>query len=119
MGWDTETKMSIYEKETEVMKKFSGIIPPVSSTFHRDGTLDKKAMREVADFLINKGVDGLFYLGTGGEFSQMNTAQRMALAEEAVTIVDGRVPVLIGVGSPSTDEAVKLAQHAQAYGADG
>lgn len=56
-------------------------------------------MREVADFLINKGVDGLFYLGTGGEFSQMNTAQRMALAEEAVTIVDGRVPVLIGVGS--------------------
>lgn len=46
-------------------------------------------MREVADFLINKGVDGLFYLGTGGEFSQMNTAQRMALAEEAVTIVDG------------------------------
>ena len=38
---------------------------------------------------------------------------------QAVTIVDGRVPVLIGVGSPSTDEAVKLAQHAQAYGADG
>ncbi|MCQ8856619.1 dihydrodipicolinate synthase family protein, partial [Escherichia coli] len=58
-------------------------------------------------------------LGTGGEFSQMNPAQRMPLAEEAVTIVDGRVPVLIGVGSPSTDEAVKLAQHAQAYGADG
>ncbi|EMZ59890.1 dihydrodipicolinate synthetase family protein [Escherichia coli 174900] len=101
------------------MKKFSGIIPSVSSTFHRDGTLDKKAMREVADFLINKGVDGLFYLGTGGEFSQMNTAQRMALAEEAVTIADGRVPVLIGIGSPSSDEAVKLAQHAQACGADG
>ncbi|PNP35636.1 dihydrodipicolinate synthase family protein [Citrobacter amalonaticus] len=111
--------MSIYEKETEVMRKFSGIIPPVSSTFHRDGTIDKTAMRQVADFLINKGVDGLFYLGTGGEFSQMNTAQRMAFAEEAVAVVGGRVPVLIGVGSPSTDEAVKLAQHAQACGADG
>ncbi|MBS0847163.1 dihydrodipicolinate synthase family protein [Citrobacter sp. JGM124] len=101
------------------MKKFSGIIPPVSSTFHRDGTLDKKAMRAVADFLINKGVDGLFYLGTGGEFSQMSTARRMEFAEEAVAAADGRVPVLIGVGSPSTDEAVKLTKHAESCGADG
>lgn len=100
------------------MKKFSGIIPPVSSTFDRDGNIDKTAMKAVADFLIQKGVDGLFYLGTGGEFSQMNTSQRMALAEAAVAIADKRVPVLIGVGSPSTDEAVKLARHAEACGAD-
>jgi 4-hydroxy-tetrahydrodipicolinate synthase len=101
------------------MKKFSGIIPPVSSTFDRDGNIDKTAMKAVADFLIKKGVNGLFYLGTGGEFSQMNAAQRMALAETAVAIVDKRVPVLIGVGSTSTDEAVKLARHAEACGADG
>lgn len=101
------------------MKKFSGIIPPVSSTFDRDGNIDKTAMKAVADFLIQKGVDGLFYLGTGGEFSQMNAAQRMALVETAVAIVDKRVPVLIGVGSTSTDEAVKLARHAEACGADG
>lgn len=69
MGWDIETKMSIYEKEIEVMKKFSGIILSVFSTFYRDGIFDKKVMREVVDFLINKGVDGLFYLGIGGEFS--------------------------------------------------
>lgn len=100
------------------MKKFSGIIPPVSSTFDRDGNPDKTAMQAVADFLIAKGVDGLFYLGTGGEFSQMNTHQRMAFAEAAVAIADKRVPVLIGVGSPSTEEAVKLARHAEACGAD-
>lgn len=100
------------------MKKFRGIIPPVSSTFDNDGNIDKTAMKAVADFLIEKGVDGLFYLGTGGEFSQMNTSQRMALAEAAVATVDKRVPVLIGVGSPSTDEAVKLAQHAEVCGAD-
>jgi 4-hydroxy-tetrahydrodipicolinate synthase len=101
------------------MKKFRGIIPPVSSTFDNDGNIDKTAMKAVADFLIEKGVDGLFYLGTGGEFSQMNTSQRMALAEAAVAAADKRVPVLIGVGSPSTDEAVKLAQHAEVCGADG
>lgn len=42
------------------MKTFRGIIPPVSSTFNRDGTIDKAAMQQVADFLINKGVNGLF-----------------------------------------------------------
>ncbi|KNC91698.1 dihydrodipicolinate synthase family protein [Trabulsiella odontotermitis] len=101
------------------MKKFRGIIPPVSSTFDRHGAIDNVAMKHVADFLINKGVDGLFYLGTGGEFSQMNASQRMAFTEAAVSVVDGRVPVLIGVGSPSTEEAVKLARHAEACGADG
>lgn len=69
MGWDIEMKMSIYEKEIEVMKKFSGIILLVFSMFYCDGIFDKKVMCEVVDFLINKGVDGLFYLGIGGEFS--------------------------------------------------
>ncbi len=100
-------------------KKFKGIIPPVSSTFDANGNIDKPAMQRVADFLIEKGVDGLFYLGTGGEFSQMNARQRMAFTEAAVAAVNHRVPVLIGVGSTSTDEAVQLAQYAQTCGADG
>lgn len=101
------------------MKKFRGIIPPVSTTLDDDGNIDKIALTKVADFLIKKGVDGLFYLGTGGEFSQMNAGQRMDFTEAAIAAVGGRVPVLIGVGSPSTDEAVKLAKHAETCGADG
>ena len=101
------------------MKKFRGIIPPVSTTFDGNGNIDKIALADVADFLIKKGVDGLFYLGTGGEFSQMNAGQRMDFAEAAIAAVGGRVPVLIGVGSPSTDEAVELAKHAETSGADG
>ena len=101
------------------MKKFRGIIPPVSTTFDDNGNIDKIALADVADFLIKKGVDGLFYLGTGGEFSQMNAGKRMDFAEAAIAAVGGRVPVLIGVGSPSTDEAVELAKHAETSGADG
>ncbi|ATA23641.1 dihydrodipicolinate synthase family protein [Brenneria goodwinii] len=101
------------------MKKFNGIIPPVSTTFDSNGNIDEVALKQVADFLIEKGVNGLFYLGTGGEFSQMNAGQRMALAEVAIDAVGGRVPVLIGIGSPSTAEAVQLAKHAEACGADG
>ncbi|MFS2225171.1 dihydrodipicolinate synthase family protein [Pantoea sp. B65] len=99
-------------------RKFKGIIPPVSSTFDASGNIDNTALQSVADFLIGKGVSGLFYLGTGGEFSQMTTRQRMALTEAAVAAVNHRVPVLIGVGSPSTDTAVQLAKQAEAAGAD-
>lgn len=63
MGWDTETKMSIYEKETEVMKNSAALFHRYPARFIVTEPLIK-AMREVADFLINKGVDGLFYLGT-------------------------------------------------------
>lgn len=100
-------------------KKFRGIIPPVSSTFDANGNIDKPALQRVADFLIEKGVNGLFYLGTGGEFSQMTVRQRLEFTEAAVAAVNHRVPVLIGVGSTSTDEAVQLAEYAQTCGADG
>ncbi|RLM28090.1 dihydrodipicolinate synthase family protein [Brenneria alni] len=98
--------------------KFSGIIPPVSSIFAANGSLDEAGMQRVIDYLITAGVNGLFFLGTGGEFSQMSAAERMQLTETVVRLVDGRVPVLIGVGSTNTREAVSLSQHAQSAGAD-
>ena len=101
------------------MKKFCGCIPPVSSTFTQDGKVDREAAKRLADYLIEHGVHGLFYLGTGGEFSQMSKEERMEMAEAGVAAAAGRVPVLIGVGSPNTREAVELAKHAEKIGADG
>lgn len=99
--------------------KFNGIIPPVSSIFDAEGKLEKTQMKMVIDFLIDAKVDGLFFLGTGGEFSQMTADERMELAEFAVRYVDGRLPVLIGTGSTGTKETVIFSEHAQQIGADG
>lgn len=98
---------------------FQGIIPPVSIILDNEGKLDEKGMATVIDFLIDAKVDGLFFLGSGGEFSQMSTKQRMEIAEYTTEYVAGRVPVLIGTGSSSTDETVLLSQHAEEIGADG
>lgn len=100
-------------------KQFSGIIPPVSTLFTDDGILDKVRMGGVIDFLIRSGVDGLFFLGTGGEFSQMSTEERKQVAEFSVNYVDKRVPTLIGTGSTNTREAIELSTHAQSIGASG
>ncbi len=99
--------------------KFSGIIPPVPTIFTDEGKLDTEGMALVIDHLVGAGVDGMFFLGTGGEFSQMSYDERVAVAEFVVRYTDGRVPVLIGTGSTNTREAVALSQHAQSIGASG
>ncbi|MGZ4161203.1 MAG: dihydrodipicolinate synthase family protein, partial [Neobacillus sp.] len=103
----------------QTITKFHGIIPPVSTILHKDGRIDEKGMGNLIDFLINSKVDGLFFLGTGGEFSQMSVELRKEVAEFAAQYVDGRVPVLIGTGSTSTKETISLSLHAKEIGADG
>ncbi len=99
--------------------QFSGIIPPVSTIFTADGRLDEQGSAALIDHMIDAGVDGLFFLGSGGEFSQLNTAERKAIAEFAIAHVKGRVPVLIGTGGTNARETIELSQHAQQAGADG
>ena len=64
--------------------RFEGIIPPVSTIFSEAGVFDPKGQALVIEKLIAAGVDGLFMCGTGGEFSQMTTAERKSVAEFAV-----------------------------------
>ncbi|MCK0470534.1 dihydrodipicolinate synthase family protein [Halalkalibacter sp. APA_J-10(15)] len=101
------------------VKSFQGVIPPVSTLFNEQGVLDKRQMSWLIDHLIGEGVNGLFFLGTGGEFSQMSVNERKEVAEFAVSYVNKRVPVLIGTGSTSTREAIELSQDAERVGADG
>ncbi|MBP3040512.1 dihydrodipicolinate synthase family protein [Bacillaceae bacterium Marseille-Q3522] len=100
-------------------KQFKGIIPPVATLFEENGTIDKRSMSLLIDSLIDAGVNGLFFLGTGGEFSQMSVEERKQFAEYAVDYVNHRVPVLIGTGSTSTREVILLSKHAEKIAADG
>ncbi|RKQ30235.1 4-hydroxy-tetrahydrodipicolinate synthase [Oceanobacillus halophilus] len=99
--------------------KFKGIFPPVSTIFNENGEFSQEEMAYVMDSLIDSGVDGLFFLGTGGEFSQMSVEERKEVAAFTVRYVNNRVPVLIGTGSTSTRETIALSQHAEQVGADG
>ncbi|EOZ1393423.1 TPA: 2-keto-3-deoxygluconate aldolase [Enterobacter hormaechei] len=98
---------------------FTGIIPPVSTIFTADGQLDKQGTAALIDDLIKAGVDGLFFLGSGGEFSQLGAEERKTIAQFAIDHVDRRVPVLIGTGGTNARETIALSQHAQQAGADG
>ncbi|GKX54329.1 putative lyase YjhH [Leminorella grimontii] len=100
------------------LSKFCGVYPPVPTVFHQDGRLDTVGMGKLIDKLVNEGVDGMLILGSGGEFCHMPKARRFEVAEFAVKHIAGRVPVLLGISSPSTEEVIEFGQHADALGVD-
>lgn len=99
--------------------KFHGVIPPVPTILTNEGQINKEGMGNLIDFLITSGVDGLFFLGSGGEFAALPAEFKKEVAEFSTNYVAGRVPVLIGTGTPGTDETISLSLHAKEVGADG
>lgn len=98
---------------------FRGNIPPVPTIWTAEGGLDRPGMGRMLDFVIAGGADAVFCGGSAGEFSQMSEAQRREVAEFAVSHVAGRVPVLIGIASCSTQMAIEFGLHAKSIGAAG
>jgi 4-hydroxy-tetrahydrodipicolinate synthase len=97
---------------------FRGIFPPTVTQYKDDGSLDPEANQKHHDFLIDAGVSGLFIMATTGEFMHMNLKDREQHAAETVQHVAGRVPVIVGTGTTSTRETIRLSRHAQGVGAD-
>jgi len=102
----------------QVAAKFHGVIPPVATLFDENGRFDAVNMGRLIDYLIDNGVDGLFFLGSGGEFSELSPERRMEIAEFAVRHVAGRVPVLIGTGGGGAEQVIRLSEHSRQIGAD-
>lgn len=95
-----------------------GIMPAMVTPFDARGEIDAGATEAVVERCIEAGVDGLSILGSTGEFPHLSVEERRSFAERVIGLVDGRVRVVVGVGSPSTREAAKLVRHAEERGAD-
>jgi len=98
---------------------FEGLMPALVTPFDEDGEIDLQATEAVVERHIEAGVDGISALGSTGEFSHLTGSERRRFAEALVGMVDGRVPLVVGVGTTGTREAVDLARHAESVGADG
>lgn len=95
-----------------------GVIVPLLTPFDARGEIDEGATRRLVDFLIARGVRGLFPVGTTGEMPLLAIDERRRLAEIVIDAAGGRVPVIIHTGSATTQQTIALTQHAQAAGAD-
>ena len=82
-------------------------------------TVNLGALGRLLDFQLDNGTDAIIVCGTTGEATTMSYRERMRAVEFCVEHVDGRVPVIAGSGSNSTETAITLSRDAQISGADG
>ncbi|MDE1935560.1 dihydrodipicolinate synthase family protein [Bradyrhizobium sp.] len=101
------------------MSDFHGVFPYLVSPLDPDGTVRRDVLARLCEDLIVSGVHGLTPLGSTGEFAYLSSAQRMAIVETTIEAARGRVPVVAGVASTSTLDAVAQAKAYQTCGADG
>lgn len=97
---------------------FKGSIVALITPF-RDGAVDEAAFQSIVEWHIEQGTHGLVPVGTTGESPTLSHEEHKRVVELCVEAAAGRVPVIAGAGSNSTDEAVDLTRHAKAAGADG
>lgn len=95
-----------------------GIIPILPTPFNQDGELDVGGLRNLVDYLIEKGVHGLGTLALASESYKLTEAERGRVVRTVVTAADGRVPVVVGSDHTGTYGAVQRSREAQALGAE-
>jgi len=100
-------------------KDFSGCHVPLVTPFNNDHSLDEIGLRQLVNHYIEaEKVDGLVPCGTTGESPTLTNKEHDRVIEIVVEETNGRVPVIAGTGSNSTQEAVARTQHAEEAGAD-
>jgi 4-hydroxy-tetrahydrodipicolinate synthase len=101
------------------MTDFHGVFPYLVSPIDPSGQIRESVLARLCEDLIAAGVHGLTPLGSTGEFAYLDSAQRAAVVRTTIEAAKGRVPVIAGVASTSTADAVGQAKTYQKLGADG
>ena len=98
--------------------KFKGIIPALATPLNQDESINCGVLAQLLEHLICEGADGFYIAGATGEGLALRPQERRLLAQEAIRIVNHRKPCIIQVASTDFHEAIALAKHAEACGAD-
>src|ERR1700745_23616 len=101
------------------MSDFHGVFPYLVSPIDAAGHIREDVLARLCDDLIASGVHGLTPLGSTGEFAYLDKAQRTAVVRATIEAARRRVPVIAGVASTSTSDAVAQAKAYEKLGADG
>ena len=97
---------------------FKGSFVALITPMRADGSVDEKALATFVDWQIREGTHGVVPVGTTGESPTLSHDEHKRVVEIAIEVAGGRVPVIAGAGSNSTEEAIALTRHARQAGAN-
>lgn len=100
------------------MKRVQGAITALITPFTATGELDEEGFQQNIDFQLASGIDGLVPLGTTGEAPTLTHKEKDKIIKIAVKAAKGKVPIIVGTGSYSTQATIEYTKHAENLGAD-
>ncbi|NOT57309.1 MAG: 4-hydroxy-tetrahydrodipicolinate synthase [Deltaproteobacteria bacterium] len=95
-----------------------GVYSAMITPFDKNENIDEKGVETIINWTIGKGITGVFTVASTGESWALSVEEKARLFRLTVAIVNKRVPVIAGVGAPSTRESIQLAEDAQQAGVD-
>lgn len=98
--------------------EIKGIITAMVTPFDAEQNIDAAATEKLVEKLIQKGVGGIFILGTNGEFHVLSDDEKVEFAKIVIAAVNHRVPVYVGTGGNSTKQVIELSKRMEEAGAD-
>jgi dihydrodipicolinate synthase/N-acetylneuraminate lyase len=99
--------------------KWQGVFPAMTTKFTPEDKLDLPLLAKNIEAQVEAGIDGIILGGTLGEASVLTIAEKETLVKYTVDVINGRIPVVLNIAEGSTREALRQAEYATAWGADG
>ena len=102
----------------ENLNKYQGIFPAFYACYDKAGAVSAEATRALTEYLIGKGVQGLYVGGSSGECIYQSVAERKLVLENVMAVAKGRIVVIAHVACNNTADSMELAAHAESLGVD-
>ena len=100
------------------LSKYRGIFPAFYACYDDKGAVSPERVRALTEYLIGKGVTGLYVGGSSGECIYQTVAERKLLLENVMAVAKGRIVIIAHVACNNTAESMELAAHAESLGVD-
>ena len=99
-------------------EKYAGIFPAFYACYDKNGEISAQAVQDMTEYLIGKGVTGLYVGGSSGECIYQSVAERKLVLENVMKAAKGRIVIIAHVACNNTKDSMELAAHAESLGVD-